>query len=151
MPEKTAKTAAKATGSKTTASKVAAKAPVKAAPPKAAVAAPKAPAKRVSSERAPKQPRLSEAELKSWGWRIPFFIGALMAVVVSSMLLLVSYGVERREAMPLAAVLVAPSVIFRPFVVSSGMSLQEGVVRLDWAPAAAPKASELPICVEPGS
>jgi CarD family transcriptional regulator len=44
MPEKTAKTAAKATGSKTTASKVAAKAPVKAAPPKAAVA-PKAPVK----------------------------------------------------------------------------------------------------------
>ena len=56
MPEKTAKTAAKATASKTTASKVAAKAPlnkapaaaktpVKAAPPKAAVVAPKAPAK----------------------------------------------------------------------------------------------------------
>jgi len=45
MPEKTAKTAAKATGSKTPASKVAAKAPVKAAPPKAAVVAPKAPAK----------------------------------------------------------------------------------------------------------
>jgi len=48
MPEKTAKTAAKATGSKTTASKVAAKAPVKApvkaAPPKATVA-PKAPVK----------------------------------------------------------------------------------------------------------
>jgi len=46
MPEKTAKTAAKATGSKTTASKVAAKVapPVKAAPPKAAVA-PKAPVK----------------------------------------------------------------------------------------------------------
>jgi CarD family transcriptional regulator len=47
MPEKTAKTAAKATGSKTTAPKVAAKAPaktpVKAAAPKAAVA-PKAPA-----------------------------------------------------------------------------------------------------------
>ena len=49
MPEKTAKTAAKATGSKTPASKVAAKAPVKtpvkAAPPKAAVVAPKAPVK----------------------------------------------------------------------------------------------------------
>jgi CarD family transcriptional regulator, regulator of rRNA transcription len=45
MPEKTAKTAAKATGSKTTASKVAAKAPVKAAPPKAAAVAPKAPVK----------------------------------------------------------------------------------------------------------
>ena len=46
MPEKTAKTAAKATGSKATASKVAAKPPVKAAPPKVApktaVAAPKA-------------------------------------------------------------------------------------------------------------
>jgi CarD family transcriptional regulator len=53
MPEKTAKTAAKATGSKTPASKVAAKAPVKApvkaAPPKAAVAAPKAPAKPVAA------------------------------------------------------------------------------------------------------
>ena len=36
MPEKTAKTAAKATGSKATASKVAAKTPVKAAPAKAA-------------------------------------------------------------------------------------------------------------------
>jgi CarD family transcriptional regulator len=36
MPEKTAKTAAKATGSKATASKVAAKPPVKAAPPKVA-------------------------------------------------------------------------------------------------------------------
>jgi CarD family transcriptional regulator len=56
MPEKTAKTAAKATASKTTASKVApkapvkapaAKTPVKAAPPKAAVVAPKAPAPRV--------------------------------------------------------------------------------------------------------
>jgi CarD family transcriptional regulator len=45
MPEKTAKTAAKATGSKTPASKVAAKAPVKAAPPKAAAVAPKAPVK----------------------------------------------------------------------------------------------------------
>jgi CarD family transcriptional regulator len=53
MPEKTAKTAAKATGSKTPASKVAAKAPVKtpvkAAPPKAAVVAPKAPAKPVAA------------------------------------------------------------------------------------------------------
>jgi len=58
MPEKTAKTAAKATASKTSASKVAPKAPVKApapaaktpvkvAPPKAAVVAPKAPAKPV--------------------------------------------------------------------------------------------------------
>ena len=36
MPEKTAKTAAKATGSKATASKIAAKPPVKAAPPKVA-------------------------------------------------------------------------------------------------------------------
>jgi CarD family transcriptional regulator len=43
MPDKTAKTAAKATGSKAPASKVAAKAPVKAAAPKTAVAAPKAP------------------------------------------------------------------------------------------------------------
>ena len=46
MPEKTAKTAAKATGSKASASKIAAKPPVKAAPPKVApktaVAAPKA-------------------------------------------------------------------------------------------------------------
>jgi CarD family transcriptional regulator len=54
MPEKTAKTAAKATGSKAPASKVAAKAPVKttpvkAAPPKAAVIAPKAPAKPVAA------------------------------------------------------------------------------------------------------
>jgi len=53
MPEKTAKTAAKATGSKTPVSKVAAKAPVKtpvkAAPPKAAVVAPKAPAKPVAA------------------------------------------------------------------------------------------------------
>jgi CarD family transcriptional regulator len=53
MSEKTAKTAAKATGSKTPASKVAAKAPVKtpvkAAPPKAAVVAPKAPAKPVAA------------------------------------------------------------------------------------------------------
>jgi CarD family transcriptional regulator len=53
MPEKTAKTVAKAAGSKTPASKVAAKAPVKtpvkAAPPKAAVVAPKAPAKPVAA------------------------------------------------------------------------------------------------------
>ena len=54
MPEKTAKTAAKATGSKTPASKVAAKPPVKtaavkAAPPKAAVVAPKAPVKPVAA------------------------------------------------------------------------------------------------------
>ena len=53
MPEKPAKTAAKATGSKTPASKVAAKAPVKtavkAAPPKAAVVAPKAPVKPVAA------------------------------------------------------------------------------------------------------
>ena len=40
MPEKTAKTAAKATGSKATASKAAAKPPVKAAPPKVAPKAP---------------------------------------------------------------------------------------------------------------
>lgn len=43
MPDKTAKTAAKATGSKATASKVAPKTAVKAAAPKAAVAAAKAP------------------------------------------------------------------------------------------------------------
>ena len=36
---------------------------------------------------------------------------ALLTVVASSLLLLVSYGPRRREAMPLAAVLVAPSVI----------------------------------------
>ena len=40
---------------------------------------------------------------------------ALLAVVASSTLLLVSYGVERREAMPLAALLVAPSVILWTF------------------------------------
>src|SRR5207249_9785154 len=61
MPEKTAKTAAKATGSKTTASKVAAKAPVKtpvkAAPPKAAVAAPKAPAKPVAAAPRVEEPK----------------------------------------------------------------------------------------------
>ena len=53
MPEKTAKTAAKATGAKATASKVAAKPPVKAAPPpkvapKAAAVAPKPAAKPVA-------------------------------------------------------------------------------------------------------
>ena len=62
MPEKTAKTAAKATGSKTPASKVAAKAPVKtpvkAAPPKAAVvAAPKAPAKPVAAAPRVEEPK----------------------------------------------------------------------------------------------
>jgi CarD family transcriptional regulator len=59
MPEKTAKTAAKATGSKTTASKVAAKhpvkAPVKAAPAKAA--APKAPAKPVAAAPRVEEPK----------------------------------------------------------------------------------------------
>ena len=40
---------------------------------------------------------------------------ALMAVMASSMVLLVTYGVERSEAMPLAAVLVAPSVILWTF------------------------------------
>ena len=40
---------------------------------------------------------------------------AFAAVVASSMLLLVSFGMERREAMPLAAVLVAPSVILWTF------------------------------------
>jgi len=63
MPEKTAKTAAKATGSKTTASKVAAKAApvkapaVKAAPPKAAVVAPKAPAKPVAAAPRVEEPK----------------------------------------------------------------------------------------------
>ena len=63
MPEKTAKTAAKATGSKTTASKVAAKgspvkAPaVKAAPPKAAVVAPKAPVKPVAAAPRVEEPK----------------------------------------------------------------------------------------------
>ena len=57
MPEKTAKTAAKATGSKTTASKVVAKAPVKAAPPKAAVVAPKAPAKPVAAAPRVEEPK----------------------------------------------------------------------------------------------
>ena len=54
MPNKTAKTVAKATGAKTTASKVAAKAPVKtpvkAAPPKPVAVAPKAPAKPVADK-----------------------------------------------------------------------------------------------------
>ena len=63
MPEKTAKTAAKATGSKTTASKVAAKAPaakaapVKAAPAKAPVVAPKAPAKPVAAAPRVEEPK----------------------------------------------------------------------------------------------
>ena len=61
MPEKTAKTAAKATASKTTASKVAAKAPVKtpvkAAPPKAAAVAPKAPAKTVAAAPRVEEPK----------------------------------------------------------------------------------------------
>jgi CarD family transcriptional regulator len=66
MPEKTAKTAAKATASKTTASKVApkapvkapaAKTPVKAAPPKAAVVAPKAPAKPVAAAPRVEEPK----------------------------------------------------------------------------------------------
>ena len=61
MPEKTAKTAAKATGSKTNASKVTAKAPVKtpvkAAPPKAAVVAPKAPAKPVAAAPRVEEPK----------------------------------------------------------------------------------------------
>jgi CarD family transcriptional regulator len=72
MPEKTAKTAAKATASKTTASKVApkaplnkapvkapaaAKTPVKAAPPKAAVVAPKAPVKPVAAAPRVEEPK----------------------------------------------------------------------------------------------
>jgi CarD family transcriptional regulator len=59
MSEKTAKTAAKATGSKTTASKVAAKVapPVKAAPPKAAVVAPKAPVKPVAAAPRVEEPK----------------------------------------------------------------------------------------------
>jgi len=40
---------------------------------------------------------------------------ALMAMVAASTLLLTSYGAERREAMPLAAVLVAPSVVLWTF------------------------------------
>ena len=61
MPEKTAKTAAKATGSKSPAPKVAAKAsvktPVKAAPPKAAVVAPKAPVKPVAAAPRVEEPK----------------------------------------------------------------------------------------------
>ncbi len=58
MPEKTAKTAAKATASKTPVSKVAAKAPVKAAPPKAAVVvAPKAPVKPVAAAPRVEEPK----------------------------------------------------------------------------------------------
>ena len=61
MPEKTAKTAAKATGAKTTASKVAAKAPVKtpvkAAPPKPVAVAPKAPAKPVAAAPRVEEPK----------------------------------------------------------------------------------------------
>jgi CarD family transcriptional regulator len=62
MPEKTAKTAAKATGSKATASKVAAKPPVKAAPPKvapkaAAAVAPKAAAKPVAAAPRVEEPK----------------------------------------------------------------------------------------------
>jgi CarD family transcriptional regulator len=56
MPEKTAKTAAKATGSKATASKIAAKPPVKAAPPKAAVA-PKPAAKPVAAAPRVEEPK----------------------------------------------------------------------------------------------
>src|SRR5688572_4212096 len=40
---------------------------------------------------------------------------ALMIMMATSVLLLVSYGWERREAMPLAALLVAPSVILWTF------------------------------------
>jgi CarD family transcriptional regulator len=57
MPEKTAKTAAKATGSKATASKVVAKTPVKAAPPKAAAAAPKPLAKPVAAAPRVEEPK----------------------------------------------------------------------------------------------
>jgi CarD family transcriptional regulator len=57
MPEKTAKTAAKATGSKATASKVVAKTPVKAVPPKAAVAAPKPLAKPVAAAPRVEEPK----------------------------------------------------------------------------------------------
>ncbi len=62
MPEKTAKTAAKATGSKATASKVAAKPPVKAAPPKvapkaAAAVAPKPAAKPVAAAPRVEEPK----------------------------------------------------------------------------------------------
>jgi len=60
MPEKTAKTAAKATGSKATASKVAAKTPVKAAPPKVApkaAVAPKPAAKPVAAAPRVEEPK----------------------------------------------------------------------------------------------
>jgi CarD family transcriptional regulator len=57
MPEKTAKTAAKATGSKATASKVVAKTPVKAAPPKAAAAVPKPLAKPVAAAPRVEEPK----------------------------------------------------------------------------------------------
>ena len=57
MPDKTAKTAAKATGSKATASKVVAKPPVKAAPPKAAAAAPKPLAKPVAAAPRVEEPK----------------------------------------------------------------------------------------------
>jgi CarD family transcriptional regulator len=61
MPDKTAKTAAKATGSKATASKVAAKPPVKAAPPKvapkAAAVAPKPAAKPVAAAPRVEEPK----------------------------------------------------------------------------------------------
>jgi len=60
MPDKTAKTAAKATGSKATASKVAAKPPVKAAPPKVApkaAVAPKPAAKPVAAAPRGEEPK----------------------------------------------------------------------------------------------
>jgi len=60
MPEKTAKTAAKATGSKATASKVVAKTPVKAAPPKVApkaAVAPKPAAKPVAAAPRVEEPK----------------------------------------------------------------------------------------------
>ncbi len=63
MPDKTAKTAAKATGSKATASKVA-KTPLKAAAPKAHVAAPKAPVMKapVMKAAAPVAPKAASAK-----------------------------------------------------------------------------------------
>jgi CarD family transcriptional regulator len=60
MPDKTAKTAAKATGSKATASKIAAKTPVKAAPPKVApkaAVAPKPAAKPVAAAPRVEEPK----------------------------------------------------------------------------------------------
>ena len=60
MPEKTAKTAAKATGSKATASKVAAKPPVKAAPPKAAPKAAAAVAPKPAAKPVAAAPRVEE-------------------------------------------------------------------------------------------